>query len=137
MPPRVRKDTGQFHEQIELKHDWQPALIRVPFSRTIRVQVYPPRWGSPMILKEKTSRCPTDKFGLAGYQAEKQMAFYLRRAFGEMPDVFGFNDLRFERNGEVAQITTSQTRRRSRVRRTHLKFLRAWKLSTLYVRYRW
>lgn len=57
-----------------------------------------------MILKEKTSATPTDKFGQAGYQAEMQMAFYLRRAFGELPDVIVFNDLRFVRNGEVAQI---------------------------------
>ena len=57
-----------------------------------------------MILKEKTCSPPTDKFGQAGYQAEMQMAFYLRRAFGELPDVYVFNDLRFVRNGEVAQI---------------------------------
>ncbi|MCA9125167.1 MAG: NERD domain-containing protein [Planctomycetales bacterium] len=57
-----------------------------------------------MILKEKSSLSPTDKFGQAGYQAEMQMAFYLRRAFGELPDVYVFNDLRFVRNGEVAQI---------------------------------
>ena len=50
-----------------------------------------------MILKEKSSLSPTDKFGQAGYQAEMQMAFYLRRAFGELPDVYVFNDLRFGR----------------------------------------
>jgi hypothetical protein len=32
------------------------------------------------------------------------MAFYLRRAFAEAPDVLVFNDLRVERNGEIAQI---------------------------------
>lgn len=60
--------------------------------------------GRDVILKDKLSALPTDKFGQAGYQAEMQMAFYLRRAFGELPDVFVFNDLRYIRNGEVAQI---------------------------------
>jgi hypothetical protein len=57
-----------------------------------------------MIVKEMSSESPTDKFGQAGYEAEKQMAFYLRRAFGESDDVFVFNDLRLVRDGEVAQI---------------------------------
>lgn len=57
-----------------------------------------------MIVKEKTATAPQDKFGAAGHQAEMQMAFYLRRAFAESPDLFVFNDLRLIRNGEVAQI---------------------------------
>ncbi len=57
-----------------------------------------------MIAKEKTTLAPSDKFGRAGHEAELQMAFYLRRAFAESPDVFVFNDLRLERNGECAQI---------------------------------
>ena len=57
-----------------------------------------------MIVKEKTGEPPGDKYGQAGYKAEQQMAFYLRRAFGESSDIFVFNDLRFVRNGEVAQI---------------------------------
>lgn len=32
------------------------------------------------------------------------MAFYLRRAFSERPDVFIFNDCKFQRKGEIAQI---------------------------------
>lgn len=32
------------------------------------------------------------------------MAFYLKRAFAEIPDVLIYNNLRFVRNGEVAQI---------------------------------
>jgi hypothetical protein len=57
-----------------------------------------------MIAKEKITPAPTDKFGRAGHDAEMQMAFYLRRAFAESPDIYVFNDLRLERNGEVAQI---------------------------------
>ena len=57
-----------------------------------------------MIVKEKEGLIPTDKMGRAGYDAEKQMAFYLRRAFGEANDIFVFNDIRFVRNGEAAQI---------------------------------
>ena len=57
-----------------------------------------------MIAKDKTTPVPTDKYGRAGHDAEMQMAFYLRRAFAESPDIYVFNDLRLERNGEVAQI---------------------------------
>jgi hypothetical protein len=57
-----------------------------------------------MICKTKNPKAPTDRFGKAGYEAEKQMAFYLRRAFAESSDVFVFNDLRLVRNEEVAQI---------------------------------
>ena len=57
-----------------------------------------------MIEKIKEGPVPSDKLGKAGHEAEMQMAFYLRRAFAESSDVFVFNDLRFVRNGEVAQI---------------------------------
>ncbi len=57
-----------------------------------------------MIIKEKAVAAPADKFARAGYEAEKQMAFYLRRAFGDALDVRVFNDLRFVRNDEVGQI---------------------------------
>ncbi len=57
-----------------------------------------------MILKDKDGPVPSNKTGKTGYEAEKQMAFYLRRAFGESPDVLVCNDLRVVRNGEVAQI---------------------------------
>lgn len=57
-----------------------------------------------MIVKDKESPRPTDPMGSAGYEAEKQMAFFLRRAFAETPDVLVFNDITFERNGERAQI---------------------------------
>ena len=57
-----------------------------------------------MIAKEMTSGIPTEKFGRAGHDAKMQMAFYLRRAFAEAPDIYVFNDLPLERNGEVAHI---------------------------------
>ncbi|MEZ6108433.1 MAG: nuclease-related domain-containing protein [Pirellulaceae bacterium] len=41
---------------------------------------------------------------MAGHQAEIQMAFYLRRAFADVPDVHVFNDLRITRAGETAQM---------------------------------
>ncbi|WP_372717770.1 nuclease-related domain-containing protein [Novipirellula sp.] len=57
-----------------------------------------------MIVKEKESARPTDPMGNAGFEAEKQMAFFLRRAFAESSDVLVFNDVTYERNGERAQI---------------------------------
>lgn len=57
-----------------------------------------------MIEKTILAERPKGKLAVAGYEAEKQMAFYLRRAFGESKDVFVFNDLKIERNGEVSQI---------------------------------
>ena len=57
-----------------------------------------------MIAKVKDDAPPSDRFGKAGYDAEKQMAFYLRRAFADKPDVFVFNDIKFKRNREAAQI---------------------------------
>jgi hypothetical protein len=51
-----------------------------------------------MILKERDPRehPDTDKFSKAGAAAEQQMAFYLRRAFVDTPDIFIFNDLRLK-----------------------------------------
>ena len=51
-----------------------------------------------MICKE---RVPSEhhelgKFSEAGAKAEQQMAFYLRRAFADDPEIRVFNDLRFE-----------------------------------------
>jgi hypothetical protein len=59
-----------------------------------------------MIHKEITKPSPrkTNKKLMSGYEAECQMAFYLKRSFGESKDVFVLNDLRLERNVEVAQI---------------------------------
>jgi len=58
-----------------------------------------------MILKRATERNATDAKGRAGIQAERQMAFYLERYFGDAPDVFVINDLRIEEeNGDATQI---------------------------------
>ncbi|WP_161883381.1 nuclease-related domain-containing protein [Deinococcus alpinitundrae] len=57
-----------------------------------------------MIVKTHDAQPTQDKFQRAGDEAEKQMAFYLKRAFGENPDVHVFHNLRFEHGGDVAQI---------------------------------
>jgi Nuclease-related domain len=57
-----------------------------------------------MISKEKTS-CPgRNRMEKAGDAAEKQMGFYLRRRFADDLDIRVFNDLRIERQGEIAQV---------------------------------
>ncbi len=57
-----------------------------------------------MIVKEHTAAPTQNLFQRAGNEAERQMAHYLRRAFGESQDVRVFNNLSFEHAGEVAQI---------------------------------
>ncbi|MBW4463155.1 MAG: NERD domain-containing protein [Nodosilinea sp. WJT8-NPBG4] len=58
-----------------------------------------------MIVKELDPLAPNaNKQMQAGHRAEEQMAFYLRRAFGEDPKIKVLNGLRLERRGEVAQI---------------------------------
>lgn len=57
-----------------------------------------------MISKQKHSTSSGDKFEQAGDAAEEQMAFYLRRAFGDVSDVFVFNDLRLVEEVDAAQI---------------------------------
>jgi Nuclease-related domain len=57
-----------------------------------------------VILKELDPFISEDKFEKAGRVAEEQLAFYLRRAFVEDKDILVFNNLRFERNHDVAQI---------------------------------
>ncbi|MFQ4138332.1 NERD domain-containing protein [Nodosilinea sp. PGN35] len=58
-----------------------------------------------MIVKELDPIAPNaSKQVQAGRRAEEQMAFYLRRAFGEDPKIKVLNGLRVERQGEVAQI---------------------------------
>lgn len=57
-----------------------------------------------MIRKEKAERRSRNRKEASGEAAEKQMAFYLRRKFGEDPNVHVFNDLRFVRDDEVAQM---------------------------------
>lgn len=57
-----------------------------------------------MILKETDIKHNLEKYQQYGYQAEKQMAFYLKRAFQDSTDIFVINDLRLEMNDDVAQI---------------------------------
>ena len=57
-----------------------------------------------MIVKELDPFTSTDRMEKAGRKAEEQMAFYLRRAFGEDPAFLIFNGLRLERDGDAAQI---------------------------------
>lgn len=60
--------------------------------------------GLPMILKRADERHPANALEAAGVKAEKQMAHYLDRAFLDDPDVFVFHDIRFELDGDTAQI---------------------------------
>lgn len=57
-----------------------------------------------MIIKDKKIKNSKYKNIQQGEEAEKQMAFYLKRAFSENKDVFVFNDVKFEYKGEIAQI---------------------------------
>ncbi len=57
-----------------------------------------------MIIKELEAQTHTDPLRRAGYEAERQMAHYLKRAFGEDPNKFVLNNLRVERGGEAAQV---------------------------------
>lgn len=57
-----------------------------------------------MILKDKTTLYSTDPKIKAGMKQELDVAFYLRRAFKDLPHIFVFNDLKFKHNDEVAQI---------------------------------
>lgn len=58
-----------------------------------------------MIVKELDPLAlNASKQAQAGRRAESQMAFYLRRTFGEDSTIKVLNGLRIERQGEVAQI---------------------------------
>lgn len=57
-----------------------------------------------MIVKVREPSRSSDPRIKAGEEAELQMAHYLKRAFGDAPDIYVFNDLRLVRNDEVAQI---------------------------------
>ncbi|MEL6136708.1 MAG: nuclease-related domain-containing protein [Cyanobacteria bacterium J06628_6] len=57
-----------------------------------------------MIVKELDRISSPDKRIQAGYQAEKQLAFYLHRAFADNPKIQVINGLRLRRQGDVAQI---------------------------------
>jgi len=58
-----------------------------------------------MILKDKDQLPETsNKRLLAGDHQEKNVAFYLRRAFKDRDDILVINDIRIVHNGETAQI---------------------------------
>ncbi len=57
-----------------------------------------------MILKEKQLKTISDPRLKAGQDAEKQMAFYLNRAFKDQDDCYVLNDLRVTHKNNVAQI---------------------------------
>jgi len=57
-----------------------------------------------MILKEKTLQNAKSKTAIAGQEQEKNVAFYLRRAFKDHEQVFVINDFKFSFNDETAQI---------------------------------
>jgi len=57
-----------------------------------------------VILKEKEFTNSSDPRRRAGEKAEKQMAFYLQRAFRKRNDYFVINDLCITHDGEPAQI---------------------------------
>ncbi|MFA4835467.1 MAG: nuclease-related domain-containing protein [Dehalococcoidia bacterium] len=57
-----------------------------------------------MIRKEFTKIKANGKFSQAGVDAEKQMAFYLKRAFDDNPKVLVLNNIRLNWNDDPAQI---------------------------------
>ncbi len=57
-----------------------------------------------MILKEIDKKTKLNKFQEHGHAAEKQMAFYLKRAFQDSDDIFVINDLRIQMHDDIAQI---------------------------------
>ena len=57
-----------------------------------------------MIIKETEEIYVSDKYVQAGLAAEKQMAFYLKRAFGEDPNILVLNGIRISKEGDAAQI---------------------------------
>lgn len=57
-----------------------------------------------MILKDKILTTSNSAKIQAGQKQELDVAFYLRRAFKDHPQVFVFNDLKFKHNDETAQI---------------------------------
>lgn len=49
-----------------------------------------------MIVKENLNPVPADKLGKAGFDAERNVAFKLKMAFGQSPDLLILNDLKVE-----------------------------------------
>ena len=58
-----------------------------------------------MIIKDNNNPIPTEKFEKAGYDAERKVAYYLKMAFGDSPNLLILNDLRVEfEDGITAQM---------------------------------
>jgi Nuclease-related domain len=58
-----------------------------------------------MIIKENNNPIPADKLEKAGYDAERKVAYYLKMAFGDNPNLLILNDLRVEfEDGITAQM---------------------------------
>ncbi|QIR13408.1 nuclease-related domain-containing protein [Shewanella aestuarii] len=57
-----------------------------------------------MILKGKTLQNPTSPQASAGQKQEQNVAFFLRRAFKDNPEILVINDFKFTFNDETAQI---------------------------------
>jgi hypothetical protein len=57
-----------------------------------------------VIAKATDTNRPSDARNQAGLDAERKMAFYLRRTFEHDRDVWVFNDLRLVKNRDAAQI---------------------------------
>ena len=57
-----------------------------------------------MIIKETEEVYNSDKYVQAGLAAEKQMAFYLKRTFGDNPNVLVLNGIRVTQDDDAAQI---------------------------------
>lgn len=57
-----------------------------------------------MIIKEVEENYTADKYIQSGLVAEKQMAFYLKRAFGNDPNVLVLNGIRITQGDDATQI---------------------------------
>lgn len=57
-----------------------------------------------MIVKDLEPQTFADPLRRAGHEAERQMAHYLKRAFGESTEARVLHNLRLERQGEIAQL---------------------------------
>lgn len=57
-----------------------------------------------MITKDRDSKINNSIQQKAGAKVEQDVAFYLRREFGDASDVFIINDLRIQFKNETAQI---------------------------------
>ena len=57
-----------------------------------------------MIIKQLDQPINTDKFAVAGYEAEKQMAYYLKHGYSDSENVFVYNNIRFKELDDYTQV---------------------------------